>query len=158
MAKNVKDNNIELQVTSLEKLEKIAKGQIIALPGFGDGEPFVVRMVRPSMLEMVADSSIPNPLLKTASKLFMKGAGSINEENISDMKGFTELLDVICDRALVEPTMQQLKEIGVKLTDEQKGAILSYVQHGVRALDSFREQSSNTKAFNGVKSVSKKAE
>lgn len=156
MAKTI-NRDVELQVTSLEALEKLAKGQIIALPGFGDGNPFVVRMVRPSMLDMVSDGSIPNPLIKTASKLFMRGAVSINDENISDMKSFTDLLDVICERSLVEPTMAQLREIGIKLTDEQKGAILQYMQHGVKALESFREQSTDKSAANGVKSVSQDA-
>lgn len=157
MSENVKEN-IELQITSLEDLKKAAKGQIIELPGFDGYTPFVVRLVRPSMLDMVSDGSIPNPLIKTASKLFMKGTRSIDENDIGDMKGFTELLDVICERSLVEPKMSQLKEIGLRLTDEQKGAILQYVQHGVNALDSFRKQSGNTKDFDGVKSVQNKTE
>lgn len=137
---NESKNMVDLQVTSLEDLKKIASGQIIALPGFGDGKPFVVRMIRPSMLDMISDGSVPNPLIKAASKLFMKGAASIDENDTADMKGFTELLDKICERALVEPKVSQLKEIGLSLTDEQKGAILQYVQHGVEALSTFRKQ------------------
>lgn len=146
-------NSIEMQVTSIEELKKIAKGQVIALPGFNDETPFVVRMVRPSMLDMVSDGSIPNPLIKAASKLFMKGASSINENDTADMKGFTELLDVICERALVEPKVSQLREIGLSLTDEQKGAILQYVQHGVNALSTFRKQPGYPKGAYDVEQV-----
>lgn len=155
MSEKINDT-IEMQITSIEELKRVAKGQVVRLPGFVDDVPFVVRIVRPSMLDMVTDGSIPNPLIKTASKLFMRGTGSINESDASDMKGFTQLLDAMCERALVEPTMAQIREAGVSLTDEQKGAILQYVLHGVNALESFRRQSGNKKAADGVKQVQKK--
>ena len=148
-------NSMEMQITSIENLKKIAKGTIVVLPGFDSGEPFVVRLVRPSMLDMVSDGTIPNPLIKTANKLFMKGTASIDEESIADMRSFTELLNVICERSLVEPTYQQIKDAGVNLTDEQKGAILQFVQHGVNALKSFRLQSGNTKSANDGAKVQK---
>lgn len=145
--------NIEMQVTTIEQLKKIAKGQVVCLPGFADDVPFVVRLIRPSLLDLVSDGSIPNPLIKTASKLFMKGTKSIDEESVPDMKGFTDLLDVICQRSLVEPTYQQIKDAGVILTDEQKGAILQYVQHGVNALRPFRVQPRDTKGADAIAEV-----
>lgn len=150
-------NDNQLKVTSLEDLQVIARGQIVQLPSFGSGAPFVVRMVRPSMLDMIADGSIPNPLIKTASKLFMKGTSSLDEESLPDMKGFTDLLEVICERALVEPTYQQIKDAGVNLTDEQKAAILQYVQRGVNALKSFRKQPKHTKSIDDGKAVQEAA-
>lgn len=157
MPENIK-SNIEKQITSIEELKKIAKGQIIELPGFTEDTNFVVRMVRPSMLEMISEGSIPNPLIKTASKMFMKGARGIDENSIPEMKGFTELLDTLCEKSLVEPSMEQLREIGLKLTDEQKGAILQFVQRGVSRLSSFRGEPESLKVANGSKPVRKKAE
>lgn len=152
------ENNIELQVTSLETLKKIAKGEIVKLPGFYGDEPFVVRMVRPSMLDLISAGEIPNPLLNTASKLFMKGTRSINENSLSDMQGFTELLEVLCEKSIVEPSYKDIKDAGVRLTDEQKGAVLAYIQHGVKKLDNFREQSNDSKTANDVKQVQVKTE
>ena len=152
------ENSVEKQITSIEELKKIAKGQIIELPGFTEDTSFVVRMARPSMLEMISEGSIPNPLIKTASKMFMKGAGGIDENSVTEMRGFTDLLDTLCEKSLVEPSMAQLREIGLKLTDEQKGAILQFVQRGVNRLNSFRGKPSSIKTADGSKPVRKKAE
>ena len=60
----------ELKVTSFESLQEYAKGQIVELPPFAEGQPFVARLVRPSLLDMVSDGTIPNPLIASANKLF----------------------------------------------------------------------------------------
>lgn len=133
----------EMRVTSLEELKAYAKGQLVALPPFAEGQPFVVRLIRPSLTDMIADGTIPNPLIQSASTLFMKGANKINSSNTQDMKSFVELMEAICTKALVEPTMADIASAGLRLTDEQKSAIMGYVQYGAKALDSFRPQSAH---------------
>lgn len=133
-----KINENVLKVTTINELIGYSKGQIVELPAFAEGQPFVARLIRPSLLDMVADGTIPNPLISTANKLFMSGVSSIDEKSEVDMKNFITLMDNICRRALVEPSYDLLVDNGIKLTDEQRAAIMSYVQHGVKALDSFR--------------------
>lgn len=133
-----KINENVLKVTTIDELIGYSKGQLVELPAFAEGQPFVARLIRPSLLDMVADGTIPNPLISTANKLFMSGVSSIDEKSEVDMKNFITLMDNICKRALVEPSYDLLVDNGIKLTDEQRAAIMNYVQHGVKALDSFR--------------------
>lgn len=133
-----KINENVLKVTTIDELIGYSKGQLVELPAFAEGQPFVARLIRPSLLDMVADGTIPNPLISTANKLFMSGVSSIDEKSEVDMKNFITLMDNICKRALVEPSYNLLEDNGIKLTDEQRAAIMNYVQHGVKALDSFR--------------------
>lgn len=143
----------DLKVTSLESLREYAKGQIVSLPPFGENQPFVARLARPSLLDMVADGTIPNPLISSANKLFARGSGSINDEDVGEMKQFTELLNVITKKALIEPSVEQLEEIGLKLTDEQKTAIMLYVQNGALALAPFRGKRKGTKSNSTSKNI-----
>lgn len=59
MAKN------NTQITSLQNLKTYTKGQIVELPPFAEGMPFVARLKRPSMLALVKSGKIPNELLVT---------------------------------------------------------------------------------------------
>ena len=81
-------------------------------------------------------SIIPNSLINQATQLFQKGAGSLGKDNtISDMY---DIMETICDAALVSPSYSEIKEAGLNLTDEQMMAIFSYTQQGVKALEQFR--------------------
>ena len=67
----------ELKVTSIEELIKYSKeGEIVELPPFSEGKPFVARLQRPSMMELAKSGKIPNKLLTSASKLFVNGSVS----------------------------------------------------------------------------------
>ena len=49
-------------------------------------------------------------------------------------------MDKLCEATFVEPSYNEMKEAGIKLTDEQLIFIFDYSQNGVKALDSFREE------------------
>lgn len=132
----------ELKVTRIEDLREYAKGQIVELPPFAEGQPFVARMSRPSMLAMVEKGRIPNSLLVIANKLFM-GGSDLDTDNTDFLKDMNEVLKEICRASLIEPTYEEIEKAGVKLTDDQMMAIFSYSQKGVRALESFREKPRN---------------
>lgn len=127
----------ELQVTSIEKLKEKAKGTIVQLPGW-DEEPFVCRVKRVSLLGLVSAGKIPNALLGAADKLFNKPNPDIN------IKQAGEIFDLLADETLVEPSAKQLKEIGLELTDEQKLVLFNFTQQGLKALERFRTEQSNT--------------
>lgn len=125
-----------MNVTSIEQLKNIAKGQVVEILGWGE-EPFICRLKRPSLLGLVASGKVPNPLLNAAYILFNgpqtgKDVISLNEKH--------ELLTIIAKESLVEPTYDQLQEIGLELTDTQLTQIWNYSQVGVNALVSFRKK------------------
>lgn len=127
-----------LTVTSLTDLERYAKGQVVRLPDFSEGQPFVARVRRPSLLVLAKSGKIPNSLLNTANELFSKGGNGLDSDNSNMLKDVSDVMEIICEAALVEPTYEQIKEKGMELTDEQKMALFSYSQQGVKALNNFR--------------------
>ncbi len=129
----------ELKVTSLSDLKSYAQGQVVELPPFAEGMPFVARIRRPSMLALVKSKRIPNELLKSANELFLgKSKGNNAEPDEDAMAKMMEIFDVICEASFVEPTYQQIKDSGITLTDDQYTFIFNYSQQGVKALKSFR--------------------
>lgn len=126
----------ESDITTVSDIQKYSQGTIVELPSFDGENPFVAKLRRPSLLCMVKSGKIPNSLINQATQLFQKGAGSLGKDNtVSDMY---DIMESICDAALVNPTYSEIKNAGLSLTDEQMMAIFSYTQQGVKALEQFR--------------------
>ena len=131
----------ELTLTSLEQLQEYARGQLVELPPFAEGQAFVARLKRPSMLALAKSGRIPNELLAEAGMLFNSGTTKSSEQNNDKMLiQMDELLDTICEASFVFPTYAQIKEMGLELTDEQKTFVFQYAQNGVKALTHFRTE------------------
>ena len=126
------------EITSLTALEQYAQGQVVQLPNFGEGQPFVARLRRPSLMVLIKSGKIPNALLATANSLFTGDGKAVKDP--SSMSEVIGVLDVICEASFLEPSWEQLKQIGIELTDQQYMAVFNYSQQGIKALDSFREQ------------------
>lgn len=146
----------ELKVTRIEDLKEYAKGQVVELPPFAEGQPLVVRMSRPSMLAMVEKGRIPNSLLVVANKLFM-GGSDLDTDNTDFLKDMHGVLKEICRASLIEPTYEEFEDAGIRLTDDQMMAIFSYSQKGVKALESFRQKPGNLNSNWTSKGVPKNA-
>lgn len=139
-----------MDITTLSQLTKYTEGQVVQLPDFAEGQPFVARIRRPSMLSLAKSGKIPNSLLNTANGLFLGNTKTNNEDLLAEI---FDVLDVVCEACFVEPTYKELQNAGVELTDEQYMFIFNYTQTGVKALDSFRGQSANTTIAGNVKAV-----
>lgn len=125
-----------MKITSLSQLTKYTEGQVVELPSFAEGQPFVARIRRPSMLALAKSGKIPNSLLSTANGLFLgNGKGKTDDRYLQEVFG---VLDVICDACFLEPTWKELREAGIELTDDQYMFIFNYTQTGVKALEPFR--------------------
>lgn len=131
-----------LQPTSLEDLVKASQGVIVELPPFVEGQPFVAKIRRPSMLALIKSGKIPNSLLSTANKLFTDG--TVDEDDPHALSSLFSVLDALCEACIVEPSYTEMKAAGVELTDDQLMFIFNYTQRGVAALDSFRSQLKHT--------------
>ena len=127
------------QVTSLEQLKQYANGSIVRLPDFAEGQPFVAKLKRPSILGMAKQGKIPNSLLVKTNELFVQ-SGSLDTEENSMMQEIYDVIDLIASETFVEPTYDEIKSTGIELTDEQMMFIFNYSQQGVKALESFRTE------------------
>ena len=135
MARAVKTD----QVTSLEQLKQYVNGNIVRLPDFAEGQPFVAKLKRPSILGMAKRGRIPNSLLVKTNELFVQ-SGSLDTEENSMMQEIYDVIDLIASETFVEPTYDEIKSTGIELTDEQMMFIFNYSQQGVKALESFRTE------------------
>ena len=141
---------MELEQTSLTQLQEYAKGQLVQLPPFAEGQPFVARLKRPSLLALAKAGKIPNELLTSASTIF---AGSKPGKNSSEsdrdvLQETYDLYEAICESSFVSPTYSELKSAGIELTDEQKTFVFQYSQQGVKALSDFRTEQRDTSSHN----------
>lgn len=130
--KNVPD----IAITSFETLKSYSNGHIVKLPDFCDGQPFVAKIRRPSMMKLAKEGKIPNVLLSAANDLF--AGSSMDVDNPDMLKEFGEVCYIICDAALISPTLAEIEKAGVELTDEQMIAIFNYSQAGAKSLETFR--------------------
>lgn len=129
-----------MNITSLSDLQSYAKGTVVRLPDFSEGQPFVARLRRPSMLVLAKSGKIPNSLLNAAGELFAKGGGGMDTDNANMLGDMYGIMKIVCESALVEPTMKDIEDAGLTLADDQMMAIFNYTQTGVRALESFRKE------------------
>lgn len=129
-----------LQITSIDELKSYANGTVVELPSFSEGQPFVARLKRPSLLGMVKQGKIPNTLLVRANELFVQTEAGFDVEEENMMEQMFDVLDLMAGETFVEPTYKEIKEAGIQLTDEQLMFIFNYAQQGVRALESFRTE------------------
>lgn len=141
MARTTKTEKVEKteQVTSLEQLKQYANGNIVRLPDFAEGQPFVAKLKRPSILGMAKQGKIPNSLLVKTNELFVQ-SGSLDTEENSMMQEIYDVIDLIASETFVEPTYDEIKSTGIQLTDEQMMFIFNYSQRGIKALESFRTE------------------
>lgn len=130
----------EVNVTSIEDLKNYANGTVVEMPPFAEGQPLIARLKRPSILGMAKQGKIPNSLLVKANELFLQNDAGLDAEEEDTMKQLYDVLDLIAKETLVEPTYEELKSVGLELTDEQMMFLFNYSQQGVKALESFRTE------------------
>lgn len=126
-------------ITSFEDLKQYAKGQVVELPPFAEGMPFVARMRRPSMLYLAKTGQIPNTLLNKAGQLFNGGGAALDSDDSSMLQDVYDIAMVVCKASLLSPTIEEIEEAGLELSDDQIMAIFNYTQGGVKALEQFRK-------------------
>ncbi|WP_250673539.1 hypothetical protein LZ906_007855 [Paraclostridium ghonii] len=131
-----------MKITNIETLKQMKKTDIVELPNFDDGTPFIVEMKKPNMMELITSGKIPNTLLSTAMKMFNGATGELATKATEDAKTLKELvgmMQLLAEACLVNPSYNDFKKVGIDLTDQQLMAILTYSQGGVKALENFRD-------------------
>jgi hypothetical protein len=128
-------------VTSFEDLKSYAGGMVVELPPFAEGQPFVAKLRRPSLLALAKAGRIPNQLLHRAGQLFNGGGAALDSDDGNMLSDIYDISMVVVKASLVSPTLDEIHEAGLELSDDQVMAIFNYTQSGVNALKQFREQS-----------------
>lgn len=128
----------DLKITSVSDLHIYGQGKVVRFPDFAEGQPFVARVRRPSMLVLAKQGKIPNALLNSANELFANGGSGMDADNPKMLSDIYDVCEVIAEAALMQPTYAEIKQAGIQLSDNQMMALFSYTQNGIRALESFR--------------------
>ena len=123
-------------ITDINAIAQKYGAQEVTLPGWSAEDEFVCKLKRPSLMDMAASGSIPNPLLGTVRTLFSANRKEI--ENVPLDKQ-AEAMMAMARHAMVEPTLEELKQVGVTLTDVQLMMIYAYAIGGAAALEPFRD-------------------
>lgn len=128
-----------MNITSMSDLQSYAAGIVVRFPDFAEGQPFVARVRRPSLLVLAKQGRIPNTLLTAAGDLFNNGGtgSKADDDTLGDMY---DICKIVCEACLIQPTMQEIESAGIEITDEQLMAIFNYSQVGVKALTNFRQE------------------
>lgn len=134
----------ELNVTTFETLQQYGQGEIVELPPFDDGKPFVARLRKASLTSLLSAGKLPNSLMEVAMNMFESSQVETKKKkkdafDSADYKQLIELYEVVCAATFVEPTWEQIKQSGVYLTNAQYNYIMEYTQGSVNALKTFRE-------------------
>ncbi|MCT4507941.1 MAG: hypothetical protein N4A48_04145 [Tepidibacter sp.] len=137
--------NNNLQVTSLEDVQK-SFIKVVPLPGW-DEKPFVCKLKRVGILGLAQEGKIPNTLMSLAMDMFQK---KVNPEE-ADLNDMIAIFEVMAQESLVEPSYEDLKKAGIKLTDQQLMELFAYSQQGVAALKKFHNKPKGPK-YNSNKS------
>ena len=125
------------KVTSIDDLKKYNDGAVVELPPFAEGQPFVVKMKRPSLMRLATNGTIPNALMDSATSLF---EGDTNVKDKFVLSNMLRVMEIVCESAFVSPSWEEIKSSGIELTDDQLIAAFNYTQNGIKALDSFRTE------------------
>lgn len=129
-----------LKPTTLADIKAFANGELVELPSFIEGASFVARMRRPSLQSMAKSGKIPNTLLVKANELFFRGQSNedVDMEDIELLPNSYELYHIVAEASLIEPSLAEIEDAGLELTDQQLIAIYNYSQLGIYGLEPFR--------------------
>ena len=121
----------KLVPTSVDDINKIQREGVVELPAFLDGTPFVAKLRRPSITQLARLGQIPNNLSAAVDELM---AGS--SESKTPLKERADVLALIAEAALVEPTFSEVEEV---IDSFQLMAIWQFVMYGEAMLEPFRQ-------------------
>lgn len=120
----------ELKVISAREFRKKAT-RIIEIDGFEPGEKIAVRIKPASLLNLMMSGKLPNNLLGTVNDLFDQNKPmELFEQDENKIKDIMEIIDLVCEQSLVEPTFEEIKDV---ITDTQKMQIMAEAQGNVNA-------------------------
>lgn len=138
------------KIASVEDFKRISE-QVIELVDWDDnGErySFNVKVKKANMLSMISSGVIPNSLLNKVKYLDNPNRKQMSDEEIASKFNAEEIqhsLDAmhkVAAEVLIQPRYEEIKDY---LTDNMVGQLFTYLQKGVKGLDSFRNKQESTR-------------
>lgn len=133
-----------MSVTTFEDLVKFAEGEEIELPPFIEGQKFIARVRKPSIMAMSQNAyGMNNELMEVAHRMFFEENAydhMVKENQPETMRNLYEFFNVLAKECLISPTYEEIEKAGLKLTDSQLMSFFSYSQYGVKGLIPFRTE------------------
>lgn len=109
----------------------------IKVPGFiNEKDEFEVEVKRITPTGLISKGKLNNPLYEKAYNLFFDR--EVKTETLEDKKATIEYYYAIAEECLVNPTLEEIKEEGLELTDLQLVTLFQFSQGGLRGYESFR--------------------
>lgn len=134
----------ELKITNVNEIKEYFEGEIVELAPFENGKPFVARVRVPSLVEIYRLGKIPNTLIVEVKKYFDTLEKDENNNvviNFADKRArnLMNLALKMADVVLIEPSMKELREAKIRLSDMQLLSIYNYVDKKVSEMIPFRD-------------------
>jgi hypothetical protein len=117
------------KILEITKAEEIEGGEVVELPPFSSGKPFIAKLKTPSLLTLCANGAIPNELLAEAQDIY-EG----KDMQAGKIKAYSEVMIAVAKAVLVEPKYEEIAEY---LNSRQLIAIYNYSQAGIAAIRPF---------------------
>lgn len=130
-------------VTSISELQKAKYTWEFKAPDFPNGTPLTVELRSASIMSMMKDGVISNPLLSDVQTLTESKKKGVKLTAAQQANAYGFIMDVV-NYCVVSPTVAEIKEYAGGLTDAQIFAIYNEVMKPVMALSSFRPESTDT--------------
>lgn len=131
-------------VTSISELQKAKYTWEFKAPDFPNGTPLTVELRSASIMSMMREGVISNPLLNDVQTLTEPKKVTAKKLTAAQQASAYEFIMNIVDYCVVSPTVAEIKEYAGGLTDAQIFAIYNEVMKPVTELSSFRTESTDT--------------
>lgn len=135
-----------MAIATIEDLKKIKQTKTIQLPAFFDGTVIQVEVQQPSLVQMMFEGRVSNPLLNDVQAL-TEGGASPDAQMLGDterQKSAFSFIKSVVKYCLVSPTMEEIEQYAGGLTDEQVLYIYNSVVQPVQDISKFRSIPANS--------------
>lgn len=126
-------------VTTLEELKQAKHTRELSLPPFPNGVPLTVEVKSPSMISMMFEGKLSNPILKDALSLMGENPEkAVETASLEQQKSTFEFVKQVVRDCLIQPTYTDIEAYAGGLTDAQLIVAYNGIMGETTELSSFR--------------------
>lgn len=127
-------------ITSIEDLKKVKPYVEVELPPFSDGTPLTAALKKPSIIDMMCQGRVANPLMLAVNEVMGETTSEkpqFNEKQAEAMVESKKFMEAVAENCLVQPKLKDINEYAGGLTDEQLLAIYNFATEDTTDLAKF---------------------
>lgn len=130
--------------TTIEQLKGAKSTWEFTAPPFANGTELVVELREPSIISMVYDDGISNPLLNDVQILTEQSKSKKKTQPTPEQRAAAfQFINKVVDYCMVSPTLAEINEYAGGLSDTQLLAIYEEVVKSTTDLSSFRTKTTD---------------